>query len=337
MFMHLLSTTQIKSKQLQSLFKMTDSIISGELIVDNLVIKGNYSLNRKVILGIVKDEGSTRTRLSFEVAMKRLGGESVLLELDNNSSISKGETLEDTIKTVSQYVDALVVRHSRKGMVEKCAEISSVPVINAGDGDGEHPTQALLDAYTIYKHCGKLDNLNIMIAGDLKCSRTVHSLLHLLSLYENNLIHLVSPEDMQLPEEYKKKDNGTKYIWYPDLNQALEHVGKSLNILYMTRLQKERYMSEDEVKEFWSKRKTPYLGDDFRNKVVGEYYTLSPSNWNQIDHDCAVLHPLPRNNEISSTFDKDPRALYFQQVKNGMYVRMALLWNLFVRGKFLPD
>jgi len=321
--MHLLSTKQIENReQLENLFKEANFLRHDPWScgVDPV------TLARGLVLGIIKDEGSTRTRVSFEVAMKKLGGDTVLLELDKNSSISKGETIEDTVRTMSEYVDAIVMRHSKKGMVQHCANYSSVPIINAGDGDGEHPTQALLDAYTIWREAGKLDNLNVMLAGDLKCSRTVHSLIHLLSLYPGNRFYLISPEDMQLPQEYKYL--GMWYKEHKEMGDVLEDV--NIDILYMTRLQKERYLSSGEVAELIKEGKTWYEVPD--KKVP--YYTLTKNDVFHLPPHCKVLHPLPRNNEIPVSFDSDPRATYFRQAKNGLFVRMALLSNLFHKKDF---
>lgn len=299
--MHLLSTRQIESsEQLDSLFNVANSIRCSNLA-------------KNKFLGIVKDEASTRTRISFEVAMKSLGGEVILLDLDNSSSIFKGETVEDTIMTMAENVDVIVMRHSQKGMIHHCSKFSSVPIISGGESDTEHPTQGLLDAYTIYKETGRLDNLNIMMVGDLKCSRTIHSLLYLLSLHKHNIIYLISPEDMKLPEEYFFND--LHFIHNSDFLESLTNIGKKLDILYMTRLQKERYSE---------------------NLDNNPYYCLGEKESQYLGEACSVLHPLPRNKEISTNFDKDPRAAYFKrQIKNGKYIRMALLGNLFTKGTFL--
>lgn len=327
--MHFLSTKQIVNReQLTDLFRETDLLKSYKLGQEQNRLSGK-------VLAIVKDEGSTRTRMSFEVAMKRMGGNVTLLDLDKTTSLSKGETLEDTIRTVSQYVDIIAMRHSQKDMVQHCSNFSSVPVINAGDGHGEHPTQALLDAYTIRNECGRLSGLNIMIAGDLKCSRTAHSLLHLLSLYPDNLIHLVSPKDMMLPDEYKSSN--INYIYHPELDSAIAHAGQHLDVLYMTRLQRERYLSEEEVMKYLNERKTPFLGDwESLHKKSGSssYYILNSEVAEKLNKTCCVLHPLPRNEEIPVEFDKDPRAAYFKQVKNGMWIRMALLWKMLTNNDF---
>jgi aspartate carbamoyltransferase len=327
--MHLLSTKQVQSPdQLSNLFKEANFIrhdpwASGVDIT---------FLARGFVLGIIKDEGSTRTRVSFEVAMKKLGGDTVLLELDENSSVSKGESIEDTVRTVSEYVNAIVMRHSKKGMVGHCSEFATVPMINAGDGDGEHPTQALLDAYTIYRETGSLDNLNIMIVGDLKCSRTVHSLIHLLSLYHGNIFHFISPKDMKLPKEYLPPK--WNFFEEEDLSKALKNHGNKIDILYMTRLQKERYLSQNEIKRLYDEGHGNFKIINSNDYTPPSYYVLSDEDISNLGSKCKVLHPLPRNTEIPIKFDSDPRAAYFRQVKNGLYIRMALLTNLFNKKDF---
>lgn len=312
--MHLLSTRHISSTwQLESLFYKAEKLRDG---------KEQKQSARGRVLAVVKDEGSTRTRVSFEVAMKRLGGDVVLLELDKNSSAVKGETLEDTIKTISQYADAIVLRHSRKGAVQRAAEVSAVPVINAGDGDGEHPTQAILDAYTIWRRFRRMDDLSVMLVGDLKSSRTVHSLLHLLALYKNKDIHLVSPKELYLPDEYHNllRRNCVNITHDYELDVALEKYGKGLDVLYMTRFQKERYEGVHEMSRMAG--------------IEPTYYKLDAKCVGLLRGDTAVMHPLPRNGEIPVEFDKDSRAVYFDQVKNGMYIRMVLLDNLFSGNSF---
>jgi aspartate carbamoyltransferase catalytic subunit len=308
--MHLLSTLQIESpEQLDILFREADILRRDPWSVG----VDPVALARGRVLAIVKDEGSTRTRVSFEVAMKRIGGEVIVLELDKNSSVAKGETLEDTIRTISGYVDVIVMRHSQKGAVAKCASFSKVPLINAGDGDGEHPTQALLDMYTIKREVGRSHNLNIMIVGDLKCSRTVHSLLNLVSLHSNNNVYLCSPPEMGLPRDYLNKK--IRCVEGDMFKEMLKRFGKDLDILYMTRLQKERYN-----KEMWS--------------VAAPYCALGEEEASYLGAECKVLHPMPRNGEIPTSFDSDPRAKYFDQARNGMFIRMALLSNLFRSGNF---
>jgi aspartate carbamoyltransferase len=287
---------------------------------------------RGKVLAIVKDEGSTRTRMSFEVAMKRLGGEVTLLELDKKSSVAKGETLEDTIRTVSEYVDVIVLRHSQKGAVEKASAFSMVPVINAGDGDGEHPTQALLDVYTMYKEFGGLDGINIMLVGDLRHSRTVHSLLHLLTLYKDVKVQLVSPPDLMLPAEYygMLRSKGIEPAASSILEKRLSL--DTPDVVYVVREQKERrekkYMNEKEICDMLAGR--PVDNSPWKYPVFGEkeMKMLLPT--------AIVMHPLPRCEELPVTLDNDPRCAIWRQARNGMYIRMALLYNLFKHNTFLP-
>jgi aspartate carbamoyltransferase catalytic subunit len=302
---HLLNTSQVKVGQLETLFREADMMRNDpwRVGVDPVV------LARGRVLAIIKDESSTRTRVSFEVAMKRMGGDVVLLDLDKRSSIAKGESVEDTVRTVAEYVDAIVMRHSQKWMVQTCSKVSRVPIINAGDGDNEHPTQALLDMYTIYREIGRLHNLNIMFVGDLKHSRCVHSLIRLLKLYPANCLYLCSPSDMRLPESYECDSDAVSDMPL----DMLRHFGDDLDVLYMTRSQKERHICVTET--------TPY-------------FTFGVDEARYISSDCKVLHPLPRNQEISVEFDSDPRAAYFRQAQNGMYIRMVLLNSLFREGDF---
>ncbi len=326
--MHLLSTKQVtKTSELDNLFSQANIMRNPwQYGIDPV------ALARGLVLGIVKDEGSTRTRVSFEVAMKRLGGDVTLLELDKNSSIAKGETVEDTIRNMSEYVEAIVMRHSKKGMVKHCSKFSQVPVINAGDGDGEHPTQALLDAYTIHNEIGRLNNLSVMLVGDLKCSRTVHSLIHLLSLYNGNRFYLISPKDMQMPQEYKFL--GMWHVEHEEIDGVLNEVGRDIDVVYMTRFQRERYLSNEEVIGYLNRPKSESLIESIASSSDKSYYTLSEHNIKCLKPECRVLHPLPRNSEIPISFDSDPRAAYFRQAKNGMYVRMALLNNYFRKKDF---
>lgn len=294
--MHLLSASQISDvRQLDQLFILADKMKTD-----------SFPVAARKLLGIVKDEGSTRTRCSFEAAMKRLGGEVVNLPLDNTSSVSKGESLERTVRVFSGYVDLILMRHSKRGVVQHCSSFSDVPVINGGDGDGEHPTQAILDVYTISREVGKVDGVKILIVGDLKCSRTVHSLLHLLKLYKDVKVYLCSPEEAVLHDEYKK---GLDITEGTDFREMLS---KDIDILYMTRFQKER-------REDGCKIPCYVLDKDL------------------LVENCKVLHPLPSNDELPESFDNDPRARYFVQAKNGMYVRMALLGNFFKYGTFFNE
>ncbi len=243
-------------------------------------------------------EPSTRTRMSFEVAMKRLGGDVINLTAQEASSIAKGETLADTIRVVSKYCDAIVIRHPLEGAARFAAENSDVPVINAGDGAGQHPTQTLLDLYTIKKECGKLDGISIALMGDLKYSRTVHSLIKALTLFKTK-IYLISPETLMLPDDFLEELNGN--IEKVDLDDVIDEI----DVLYVTRIQRERFPDEEEYR-----------------RVAGSYrITADIVN----GRDFIVMHPLPRVDEIDVSVDKTKNARYFQQAFYGVPVRMAIL------------
>lgn len=249
-------------------------------------------------------EPSTRTRLSFESAISQLGGKIIGFTDASNSSVSKGETLMDTIKTVANYSDLIVMRHPLDGSSRWASEVSDVPIINAGDGANQHPTQCLLDMYSIMKTQGSLENKHIAFVGDLKYGRTVHSLVIAMSQF-NATFHLVSPPELKLPSAVKKyiKDAGLDYIQYTDLNEAMDKV----DILYMTRIQRERF------------------SDPMEYEKVKNSYILKNEHLENTKDNMRVLHPLPRVNEIEEAVDKNPKAYYFQQALNGVYVREALL------------
>ena len=254
-------------------------------------------------------EPSTRTRLSFESAMLALGGSVLGFSAANSSSTSKGETVGDTIHTVSCYADIIAMRHPKEGAPYAAAQVSEVPIINAGDGGHNHPTQTLTDLLTIHREKGRLDNFTIGFCGDLKFGRTVHSLVNALSRYENIHFVLISPLELKLPRYVKEealKKRGIPYTQTTDL----ESVIPQLDILYMTRVQKERFFNEEE-----------YLR-------LKDSYILTPEKLVSAKADLSILHPLPRVNEISVAVDQDPRAAYWKQVKNGKFVRMALILKL---------
>jgi len=255
------------------------------------------------ILALLFYEPSTRTRLSFETAMKRLGGETVNMISPGASSTSKGETLADTVRVVSEYADIIVLRHSKEGSARMAADVSSVPVINAGDGAGHHPTQTLLDLYTI-KRESHLKNLSIALIGDLKYGRTVHSLAYALSLYGAN-ISLVSPEQLKMPDEIKS--DLRKIGVNVSETTTLEDVIPRVDVLYVTRIQKERFPDPSEYQ-----------------KVAGTY-RISPELLKDARDDMIIMHPLPRVNEIDAGVDATKHARYFQQAFYGVPVRMAVL------------
>lgn len=260
---------------------------------------------RNLTLATIFYEPSTRTRLSFETAVQNLGGHVITTENAGEfSSNAKGETLEDTIKVINSYADGIVLRHPDAGSSKRAADVSGVPIINAGDGPAEHPTQALLDTYSIWKSKANIDGLKIGLAGDLLYGRTVHSLLPLISLYKVELV-LMSPKSLELPKKYLAEldKQSIKYTVLNNWGSAL----KELDVLYMTRVQKERFKLIEEYQK---------VKDDF---------LLTLAQVKQMKQDSIILHPLPRVNEISTDIDSDPRAHYFQQVRNGLFLRMALL------------
>ena len=258
------------------------------------------------ILATLFFEPSTRTRLSFESAMLSLGGQVLGFSSANSSSASKGESVADTIRVVSAYCDIIAMRHPKEGAPLVATQHSLVPVINAGDGGHNHPTQTLTDLITIHKEKGHFDNLTIGFCGDLKFGRTVHSLVAAMSRYTGVRFVFVSPEELKLPRYVKEQYVKSKNIPYTQ-STSLEEVMPELDILYMTRVQKERFFNEED-----------YLR-------LKDSYILTPEKLENAKEDLRILHPLPRVNEISVAVDKDPRACYFKQAQNGRYIRMALI------------
>ena len=254
-------------------------------------------------------EPSTRTRLSFEAAMLELGGSVLGFSEANSSSAAKGESVADTAKTISCYADIIAMRHPKEGAPLVAAQNASIPVINAGDGGHNHPTQTLTDLLTIYREKGGFNNLTVGFCGDLKFGRTVHSLITALSRYDGINIVLISPEELKLPSYIKKDVLQKKNIPYKQTTD-LEAVMPELDILYMTRVQRERFFNEED-----------YLR-------LKDSYILEPKKLKNAKADLSIMHPLPRVNEISVEVDSDPRACYFKQVLNGKYVRMALILKL---------
>lgn len=252
-------------------------------------------------------EPSTRTRLSFESAINRLGGKIVGFSDSSSSSVSKGETLHDTIKMVSSYSDLIVMRHPIEGSARFASEIASVPVINAGDGANQHPTQTMLDLYSIRKTQGTLDNLNIFMVGDLKYGRTVHSLMMAMSRWKATF-NFIAPEELKMPDEFKLYlDNiGLKYYEHNDFTDIISKA----DIIYMTRVQKERF------------------SDPIEYEKVKNVYVLRNSMLNNTKPNMRILHPLPRVNEINTDVDSNPKAYYFEQALNGVFTRQAILCML---------
>jgi len=278
-------------------------IDTAEDIIENPQKYQEKCRNKK--LATLFFEPSTRTRLSFEAAMYELGGNVLGFSDGGNSSAAKGESVHDTIKVVNCYADVIAMRHPKEGAALVAAMASSVPVINAGDGGHNHPTQTLADLLTIHREKGTLDNLTIGLCGDLKFGRTVHSLIHALTRYENIKVVLISPEELRLPD-YMLEDMESHGLSYIETTSLEEYMGE-LDVLYMTRVQKERFFNEQ---------------DYIRLK---DSYILSPEKLVSAKSDMIVLHPLPRVNEITVAVDDDPRACYFKQALNGKYMRMALI------------
>ncbi|WP_456330462.1 aspartate carbamoyltransferase [Archaeoglobus sp.] len=291
---HLISITDLDKEDISYILK------KAEEFEDVAMGKRKLRILEGKILGNLFFEPSTRTRMSFEVAMKRLGGDVINMTAQEASSVAKGETLADTIRVVSGYCDAIVIRHPLEGAARFAAENSSVPVINAGDGAGQHPTQTLLDLYTIKKECGRLDGITIALMGDLKYSRTIHSLIKALALFEMK-IYLISPEALALPDDIIEDVGG-------EIKRAkLEDVISEIDVLYVTRIQKERFPDEEEYR-----------------KVSGSY-RITAETLKKAKDSMIVMHPLPRVDEIHPSVDATKHARYFQQSFYGVPVRMAIL------------
>ena len=297
-----ISILDLSTQEIDGLLNVADDIIANPVKYSE-VCRGKK-------LATLFFEPSTRTRLSFEAAMYELGGHVLGFSDAGSSSATKGESVADTTKMVNCYADIIAMRHPKEGAPLVASMHSKIPVINAGDGGHNHPTQTLTDLLTIRRKKGKLDNFTIGFCGDLKFGRTVHSLIQALSRYENVKIVLISPDELKLPS-YVKKDvlqkNGIEYVQTTDLESVLPELG----VLYMTRVQKERFLSEEE----YIRLRDSYILT--REKLV-----------KNAKDDLAILHPLPRVNEISVDVDDDPRACYFEQALNGKFVRMALIMEL---------
>ena len=254
-------------------------------------------------------EPSTRTRLSFETAVQNLGGQLITVENAGEfSSTKKGESLEDTIKTLNAYADGIIMRHPEIGSAKRAADASRVPVINAGDGGGDHPTQALLDLYTIQKAKGRIDGLKVGVVGDLAHSRSQHSLIDLLSIYDVEF-YLIAPKILELPKA-QQTDLTKRGVKYTNL-ENWEKVISDVDVLYMNRVQKERFKFIEDY------------------NAVKDSFTLTMTSVKKMKKDAIIMDPLPRINEIDLAVDDDPRAIYFEEVKNGLYMRMALLEQIF--------
>jgi len=275
--------------------------------MEKAVSGGGTSDLHKRIMATLFYEPSTRTRFSFETAMYRLGGSVISTEnAAEFSSVAKGETLEDTVRILNGYADVLVIRHYEVGSAKRAASVSRVPVINAGDGAGQHPTQALLDLYTIHKEIGSIDGLRIAMVGDLAQGRTVRSLAYLLSKFQNIRIYFVAPPLLKMKGDILDHLR-EKNVWYAE-ETDLDKVLPEVNVVYQTRIQKERF--GDRIADY---------------EACRGVYVINSDSLRLMKADAIVMHPLPRLDEIAMEVDSDPRAAYFRQAQNGLYVRMALL------------
>jgi aspartate carbamoyltransferase catalytic subunit len=298
----------MKNRSLVSIDDLsTDEILRILDLSEDFEKQPTRKLLENKVIATLFFEPSTRTRLSFESAINRLGGKIIGFSDSSSSSVSKGETLNDTIKMVNNYCDLIVMRHPIEGSARFASEIATVPVINAGDGANQHPTQTLLDLYSIRKTQKTLDNLNIFMVGDLKYGRTVHSLMMAMSRW-NATFSFISPEELKMPDEFKLYlDNlGLKYYEYSDFNDSVSKA----DIIYMTRVQKERF------------------SDPMEYEKVKNVYVLRNSMLNNTKPNMRILHPLPRVNEIHMDVDSNPKAYYFEQALNGVYTRQAILCSL---------
>jgi len=297
---HILTAEQFSKQELEKILSLAKKMETQ--FEQNSVEK----VLQDKIVACVFFEPSTRTRLSFESAALRLGAGVISAENATvNSSASKGETIEDTARIVSGYADIIVMRHTHAKQVEAAAKVITKPIINAGDGANQHPTQALMDVYTILHELKHLDNLNVVFVGDLINGRTLHSLVPLLSLYQGNKFYFVSPKSLSLPESFKQKLKD-KNIFFGE-SETLGECVKIADVIYMTRVQKERFVDLTEYEK------------------VKNSFILKPEHLAELKKDSIIMHPLPRVNEIDFSLDKDPRAAYFRQAQNGLYVRMAVL------------
>ena len=298
---HLISQLDLSIEELNEILSL------GQAIMQNPEKYSHVCDGKK--LATLFYEPSTRTRLSFEAAMLNLGGKVLGFSSADSSSASKGESVADTIRVISSYADICAMRHPKEGAPTVASMYSEIPVINAGDGGHNHPTQTLTDLLTIKTLKGRLDNMTIGMCGDLKFGRTVHSLINAMVRYENVRFILISPNELKIPDYLRQEVLDAKNIEYVETNE-LEKYMPELDILYMTRVQRERFFNEED----YIRLKDSFILDSEKMKLARD--------------DMYVLHPLPRVNEISTDVDNDPRAVYFKQVKFGVYVRMALIITL---------
>ena len=298
----------MKNRSLVSINDFTkEEILKIVELAEKFEANPNQDLLKNKVVASLFFEPSTRTRLSFETAINRLGGRVVGFTDASSSSTTKGETLKDTIKMVSNYADLIVMRHPLEGSARYASEQSSVPIVNAGDGANQHPTQTLLDLYSIKKTQGTLEGLNIFMVGDLKYGRTVHSLLQAMSHF-NPVFNFIAPDELKIPDEYKfwLDSKGIKYYEHSEFTDILSRA----DILYMTRVQQERFV------------------DPIEYEKVKNVYILNNAMLDNTKENLRVLHPLPRVNEINEDVDANPKAYYFEQAENGVYARMAIMASI---------
>ena len=294
---HIIDLSDLTDKEFNDLYKLTTNIIDRP--------EGYVDACRGKVLGSLFYEPSTRTNLSFSTAMMRLGGSVVGFADPRSSSTTKGETLKDTIMMVSNYADIIVMRHHLEGAAQYASEVSPVPIVNAGDGANQHPSQTMLDLYSIYKTQGRLDNLDIYLVGDLKYGRTVHSMLTAMRHF-NPTFHFIAPDELAMPDYYKMycHEHGIRFIEHQDFDADTI---SGADVLYMTRVQRERFTDLEEYER------------------VKDRYLLKEDMLCKARPNMKILHPLPRVNEIEYSIDDTPYAYYFQQARNGLYARQALI------------
>ena len=298
---HLIDPTDLSREEIEQIVAL------GEDIIANRSKYSDACKGKK--LATLFYEPSTRTRLSFTSAMMELGGNVLGFSNANSSSVTKGETVADTVRVISCFADIIAMRHFKEGAPLVASQYATIPVINAGDGSHAHPTQTLTDLLTIKREKGRFDHLKIGFCGDLKFGRTVHSLIKALSRYEGVEVILISPEELRLPDYMLQEMQAKSKLTFREV-RTMEEVMPELDILYMTRVQKERFLDEDEFDR------------------VKDSFVLDPAKLTSAKKDMIILHPLPRVNEITREVDSDPRAAYFRQVENGKFVRMALILTL---------
>lgn len=297
----ILEPMDMTTAELEEIFDLADEIIANPL-------RFAHACDGK-LLATLFYEPSTRTRFSFEAAMLRLGGQVIGFSEPNSSSVAKGESIADTIRTIACYADIAVMRHPKEGAPRIAANSTDMPVINAGDGGHQHPTQTLTDLLTIRRRKGAFENLTVGLCGDLKFGRTVHSLIKALSRYAGVNFVLISPEELRVPDYVRRGVLEANNVPYREVKK-MQDVLPELDVLYMTRVQRERFFNEED-----------YLR-------LRDSYILTPDKLETAKPDMSILHPLPRVNEIAAAVDNDPRACYFRQAKNGRYIRMALMLKL---------